>query len=675
VLAQPTGPTCTCGVHQPAGGWPADALIGAYIEQDRYYFSRRLGVGGFAVVYEAVDRKTGKHRAIKVLDAGLSQDAELRARFSAEATAMTSLVHPNIVGCHDSGLIDGTRPFIVLDLLRGRSLFREVVGDETGAPRTLSVERTLSMGMQLASALTTAHSRDLLHRDLNPNNVMILDDVERDWVRIIDFGMAKVLGKNTLDKVTRHIAGTPDFMAPEQFAPGRPLDARLDLWQLGALLYFALTGAPPYPPRATLRDVLLAVHELLTSAPESHGPRPSALNAELRVHGDLDDLIAQLLAPHPDARLETASEVLEKLHAIADLGDGSSRKTIKLDDVRLVAQMRRATCWFCPSCQTPIGGENIKECSKCGHTTPSFGWPQDKLIGVALEDGRFKLLRRFAATGLGDTYVVHDKRVGEERSLAIFNRYGGVQQLRELIVGPLQSLVGVDHPNIVRCYEVGVIEELDVPYMLLAVPNGRTVEELVWPRGALFPRLFDPAHAAGFGCQIAMALAALHEIGRPHGLLDPTTVLIGDSSNGRQAQLTSHGFAELLHAVSTTHTLEANMGWPEYMPSEHFNAESPQTARADLYQLGALLYFMLTGWPPFAANRNDPRARSTPYVVFQKQVELTGELGPRVSAIIPSLRAFGRLEQLISELLATTPEHRPGSALAVAERLLELSRQ
>lgn len=673
VLMAPLPTACGCGARQPGGGWPSDPLLGISIEAGRYSLKRRLGVGGFAVVYEALDLATSEARAIKVLDAALSEDPELRARFGAEAKAMRGLVHPNIVVCHDVGLIEGVRPFMVLDLVRGHSLQHEVSGGPH-PPRRLSVGRAVSMARQIAAALATAHAANLLHRDLNPNNVMLLDaGSEGSWVRIIDFGMAKILGKNTIDKVTRHIAGTPDFMAPEQFLPGKPLDARLDLWQLGSVLFFALTGAHPYPKQATLRDVLLSIHELLSSAPESLGPRPSTLDTDLATNGDLDDLIAQLLAPHPDARPSSAAEVAARLEAIALLGDGASRQTIKLDQVRLITEMQRSSQWYCPVCQTPAGGERIEICGVCGEPAPTAGWPQDRLVGASLAGTRLKILRRLATSGLGDTYVVHDGSASEQRSLALFNRYGAVTALRDLVAGPMSSLVEVTHSNLLRCHELGFLDDLDVPYMLSAVPQGRTVAELLWPYGAHFPQLVDPAHVAAFGSQVAMALAALHQAGRIHGLLDPSTVVIGDGPGGRQAVVTSYGFAELLQAVSTTHTLESSVGRAEYMPAEHFNSETPLSPRADLYQLGALLFFMLTGWPPFTGDSLDPRLRSTPYVIFQKQMQIGDGDGPRPSIHIPALRAFSRLDQLVSALLATDADRRPGSALAVAERLNDLA--
>ncbi len=201
---------------------------------------RELGRGGMGAVYAA--RRPGSTRevALKVLLPAASRDPEAHERFRREALATARLSHPNIVGIEDYG-VAGAYPFIVMKLADGPSL-REALRAGPLAP-----ERAGRIALRLARALAHAHERGVLHRDLKPENVLLAED---DEPRLTDFGLAKLVGGDARERLTRtgDVVGTPCYMAPEQTgaASANLIDARTDVYALGATLYELLAGRPPF---------------------------------------------------------------------------------------------------------------------------------------------------------------------------------------------------------------------------------------------------------------------------------------------------------------------------------------------------------------------------------------------------------------------------------------------
>jgi len=312
-------------------GWPRDPLLDTHVDNARYHVVRRIGSGGFGVVYQVHHTVLGTDRAMKVLAAHLASDPGITAAFVEEARLLHGLEHPHIVRCYDAGQLAATgQPFMLMELLHGRDLATVVAPPHTGTISPLPPRRVTHMGLQLALALVAAHrhKHGLLHRDIKPPNVFLLDEAEvgaHDHVKLIDFGIAKVLGDAAEQRRTLRIIGTPDYMAPEQFQPGRPLDARLDIWQLGAVLYFALIGTPPYAlDTFQHQQDPLAIYRLQTEPHRRHqGPRPSERNPALALQAPfLDDLVARMLASDPDARPGSAAEVVAAFRTFLADPDG-----------------------------------------------------------------------------------------------------------------------------------------------------------------------------------------------------------------------------------------------------------------------------------------------------------------------------------------------------------------
>jgi len=262
---------------------------------DRYLIRRELGRGGMGLVFEVWDPVLEREVALKVMT--LEADPEARARFEREARAGARLRHPNIVAIHETGLAADGRPFFVMERIKGCSL-DESARDGLGALEAVRIARGI------ASALQHAHAQGVLHRDLKPANVLIDEDGEP---HLVDFGLARVASQQG-ECLTQDgsILGTPIYMAPEM-ADGQKADARTDLYGLGAILYYSLTGQPPFESSPSAYAVVKAI--LLED------PRPpSELVPELPAA--LDDLVLRLLSKQPDDRPGRAVDALKLLEEV-----------------------------------------------------------------------------------------------------------------------------------------------------------------------------------------------------------------------------------------------------------------------------------------------------------------------------------------------------------------------
>jgi predicted Ser/Thr protein kinase len=237
---------------------PAPARIG------RYEIIDRIGRGSMGTVYSARDTNMDRRVAVKVMMADVEDDPELRSRFFREAKAAGSLLHPNIVTVFDIGE-DGGRPFIVMELLEGENLATLVAKNAE-----LDLEVKVDLLIQLCEGLSAAHARGVCHRDVKPANLFITRD---GTLKILDFGIARIAA-STLT-ATGLMVGTPEFMSPEQ-ARGAEIDQRSDLFAVGAVAYFLLTGRAPFAARdlpAVLRKV-----ESEAPAPIPEAQAPAALS-------------------------------------------------------------------------------------------------------------------------------------------------------------------------------------------------------------------------------------------------------------------------------------------------------------------------------------------------------------------------------------------------------------
>jgi serine/threonine protein kinase/hemoglobin-like flavoprotein/Ran GTPase-activating protein (RanGAP) involved in mRNA processing and transport len=317
----------TCGQQRPARGWPVDPLLGRTVAGGQYRVLCRLGSGGFGVVYEIATVVGGLRRALKVLREDWAQDQSIRERFINEAVTLERINHPNVARCFAAGTLDENGElYLLFELIDGVPL-SELVGGSAGEPiRRLDPLRAVRIARQVASGLVAAHAKHVLHRDLKPANVMVTEaGTPSERIKLLDFGIAKFLeGEMTW---TAGLIGTPDFMAPEQFAARSEVGSAVDLWQLGALMHTMLTGRPPYQPKERSLQSFLSMHR----PPGSLGPLPSEVDPSLAAHPALNTLVGQLLSTNPADRPASAADLCQELAGIEQAlspGASSSRSAL-----------------------------------------------------------------------------------------------------------------------------------------------------------------------------------------------------------------------------------------------------------------------------------------------------------------------------------------------------------
>jgi len=255
-----------------------DPLIGQVIN-GKYRVIKELGQGGMGKVYEAEHVKIGMKVAIKVVHAQYAQNPDFVRRFHQEARLVASLKHHNIVTLHDFDQMENGSLFIVMEFVEGSTL-RAVIERE----KPLAVQRVLSLGVQIAEGLAAAHRGGVIHRDIKPDNIMV---VEGDEVRVMDFGLARDMTRLTPSLV---IVGSPPYMAPEQARGERPTEAT-DIYALGILFYEMLGGEVPFKgasPEGILRRHI-----------EEH---PAPLRRLREVPAPLEKLVMQALEKRPENR-------------------------------------------------------------------------------------------------------------------------------------------------------------------------------------------------------------------------------------------------------------------------------------------------------------------------------------------------------------------------------------
>ena len=282
---------------------------------DRYELSRRLGSGGTASVWAARDLLTNAHVAVKVLHPQLRVQEKNRARFEREAAALEKLDHPHIAKLLHHRL-DHHTPYLVLELLVGSTL-AELIGSHATANVPLPLPRALAIFEQIASAVSFAHERGILHRDLKPGNVMV------DPTKVLDFGLAK-LGEGPSDQATtrgRYI-GSYFYMSPEQ-ARGEPATQASDIFGLGCLLYEMLTLRRTWAKDKNGEPLVAfggeraansfnSPPEIMARIRSEPRPRPSAIVADL---SRLDAVIERALAIEPEDRFASVHELMEEVLA------------------------------------------------------------------------------------------------------------------------------------------------------------------------------------------------------------------------------------------------------------------------------------------------------------------------------------------------------------------------
>jgi serine/threonine-protein kinase len=279
-----------------------DPLIGSTLVE-RYQIERLLGEGGLGRVYLARHTRMARRFAIKVPAGRAVSDPKSRRRFVAEAEAASRLDHPNVVGVVDFGETPQGLVYLVMELAEG-----ETLGAYLERRGRLDTREALGVVRQLALGLDHAHGVGLVHRDLKPDNVILVEPDHRP--RIVDFGLAILRELDEAGRLTTRgvVIGTPHYMSPEQ-ACGHRIDLRSDIFSLGIVFYELLAGVLPFdgaPIDIAQKNVLARVPEIAIRVPG------------LTVDREVEELVHRMVAKHPAARPQSATDVIAAIDEILD---------------------------------------------------------------------------------------------------------------------------------------------------------------------------------------------------------------------------------------------------------------------------------------------------------------------------------------------------------------------
>lgn len=291
-----------------------DKYLGTMLD-DRYEILEVIGTGGMAVVYKAMCHRLNRYVAVKILRDELANDEEFRKRFQTEAQAVAMLSHPNIVSVYDVSHSDGVE-YIVMELIEGVTLMQYM--KKKGA---LGWKEALHFAVQISKALEHAHEKGIIHRDIKPQNIMILKD---GTIKVADFGIAAL--ESAQEKKSDQTVGSVHYIAPEQ-ARGEQPDPRSDIYSLGVVMYEMLTGKMPYDGDTAEQVAMKHI--------TGHPVPPQELNPD--IPEELAAITLKAMNSDINARYQSASELLRDLEdfrkqqAAANLGSGSDEDVEILD--------------------------------------------------------------------------------------------------------------------------------------------------------------------------------------------------------------------------------------------------------------------------------------------------------------------------------------------------------
>ncbi len=279
----------------------------------RFKLGNTIGRGGMGTVYRAEQFPLGRPCAIKILDTSAAGDdvaVEFEKRFSREASVASKLTHPNTVKVYDFGCTEDGMFFIAMEYLEGLTLHRTIHRDGP-----FNESRMVHVARQICKSLREAHGQGIIHRDLKPRNIFLLEHGdEHDCVKVIDFGLAKLLadaGNEDLTLRAGVVLGTPGYVAPEQVM-GVAVDARVDVYAAGIIMYEMVTGRVPFKRASAVETMLAHVHDAL--------PPLRSIKGDLQLSVEAEAIILRCLEKTPDARFDSMQDLIT---ALAKIGDPS----------------------------------------------------------------------------------------------------------------------------------------------------------------------------------------------------------------------------------------------------------------------------------------------------------------------------------------------------------------
>ncbi|MFH0884219.1 MAG: serine/threonine-protein kinase [Candidatus Micrarchaeota archaeon] len=346
----------------------SDPMNGAVIHS-RYEILGKIGQGGMARIYLANDRKTSSRVAVKILSDNPERNEELTERLLIEAKAAATINHPNVIKIIDIGTYKD-KTFCVMEYLEGRDLASQLAMKEA-----MKWERAKRILAQICDALEAAHEKGVIHRDMKPENVMLIGPTGAEHVKVLDFGLAKLTGNS--ERLTREniVLGTPTYMAPEQ-AWSRDYDKRVDIYALGVIAYELVCGTVPFS--SDIPDEKARTFQVLLMHKQTEPEKPSERHPALNIPKEAEAAIMRALEKDPAKRFQSAREMRQAL-----LNEKSCEPTIDFEgDIRAFTIDEKR-------------GEGLVA-ERCSNMAPWSLPPEERRFGNSLK----KYARRAIITGM-----------------------------------------------------------------------------------------------------------------------------------------------------------------------------------------------------------------------------------------------------------------------------------
>jgi serine/threonine protein kinase len=502
---------------------------------DRYRLGLLIGEGGMGHVFEATDLASGATVAVKLLKS-IVVDESSEKRFRLEAMVLEALTHPGIVKVLDFRQTKGGATYMVMERLVGPT-FSQL----RRAGKFASPERVVDLMREASEIISSAHDSGIVHRDIKPSNLVLHRiDKERSQVKVLDFGIAKVLERASEGlTLTGEMIGTLLYMAPEQSSGGHVTPAT-DVYSLGAVLFEAIAGRHPFDARSSAELIWL----------QASAPPPALSSFRPEITSELDDLVGRCLAKKPENRYANAGELARALASV---------RTVR--------------------------GDEDYTSTRTLHVNPSL-W-----VGTILDD-RYEL-HEWIAPGRFRSHVYRATHLRTGANVAVRVWRTGTGAVRDLLIEAFRNearAMGVRHPNLIAIVDLGFTDKC--VYIVTEFVESVSLRDLLLKRKCL-----ALAAAAQLVRGAADALGALHLKEIVSGGLSPETMRVtGTIEAPEQLLLTPLGLTNLkqIDALASADGGADGDRLRDYMSPEQRAGEKPD-ARSDVYSLGLVFVEMLGG--------------------------------------------------------------------------------
>jgi serine/threonine protein kinase len=618
-------PSRAPGAAPAARAVAPETLPPGTILDGKYQILVKLGQGGMGAVYRARHLLLNKDVALKVIAPHLAQDPSFKARFFREAKVAMEFVHRYSIPVRDFGQTRDGLFFMTMDFSTGRSL-RSIVETEGALP----AGRAVRIVRMILEALTEAHRKRIVHRDLKPDNVMVEEQDGEDFVKVLDFGLAKMVSGDEDGgslATAGQILGTPAYMSPEQGC-GEEVDHRADLYACGVILYQLLSGRLPFTGPTS--------RQLIMKHVSSPVPPLSEANPHLKLPAGLEDVVMKALAKEKNERFQSADQFAQALARYAQDGGTPGEATGKLPMVQLG------------------GGAYAGQETVTGETYI----PEDvsgSLTGHTID--RYKILAPIAEGGMGAVYQAEHLLMHRECAFKVIK---GGHLNDEEVLSRFQKEAQVSakfkHPSAVEVYDFGRMGK-KAYFMAMELVKGKPLTKRIEAEGGL--PLKDVVE---IGVQLLEVIDAAHKAGIVHRDLKPDNVMLQEVDGWKnQVKLLDFGIAKLKDAkgeASKFNTMTGVFfGTPQYSSPEQCKGE-PVDGRSDIYSIGVILFEMLTGKLPFESE--SPQGFLVQHLVTPPK---------KLSEAKPGLQVPAEVEAVIMKALEKAKENRFATAHEMADAL------